>query len=331
MVLDLASAHSIAEEPGGREIPHVGILGLEGAAINREQNVVSELENINLASAGALAAADGSTTKFVPLLFSSKKTELLDVDQYSAIGKHGELLAKMKVSDNQFVFAAMVTGAAKTAFPAGRPEGGGYSDPMLQESKGAIGVMVVADTDILTDRMWVQRDNYYGQVVATPFAANGDMLVNMVDALGGSPDLMSLRSRGTYQRPFTRVTELEKEASARLREQEDALTQALSEAERKISALNADSQVDSAGDEISLERALSVVQKTEIAKFQQEKLKIRKNLREVRRQLNADVERLGFWLKVINIAAIPLLLTLIALLVSLRKRYRLSQYIQANK
>jgi ABC-type uncharacterized transport system involved in gliding motility auxiliary subunit len=316
VVLDLGYAHSIPVEQNGREVPHVGVLGLEGDAINREQNVIADLENINVASVGALSKMPGSSTQFVPLLTSSDQTELMDVDQYSAIGNHADLLAKMKPGNQRYYFAALVTGAVKTAFPQGKPATSQFSGDIHTESKEPIRTIVVADTDLLSDRMWVDRQDYYGQVMATPFAANGDMLVNMVDALGGSADLISLRSRGTYQRPFTRVDALEKAANSRLREQQDALTQALSVAERKITALSIPAQ----GADPSAPLELSAEQKAEIVKFQQEKLRIRKNLREVQLQLNSDVERLGVVLKVINIAAVPVLLTLFALLVLLRKR-----------
>ncbi|HSC76388.1 MAG TPA: Gldg family protein [Pseudomonadales bacterium] len=318
VVLDLGYAHSIPAQRDGPEVPHVGILGLEGAAINREQNVIADLENINVASVGALSQHRGSSTQFIPLLTSSDKTDLMDTEQYALIGNHADLLAKMKPANQRYHFAALVSGPVKTAFPEGKPATSGYSGAILTESKDPIQTIVVADTDVLSDRMWVERQDYYGQVMATPFAANGDMLVNMVDALGGSKDLISLRSRGTYQRPFTRVDALEKAASSRLREQEDALTQALSAAEQKITALSA--PASGAGPSAAVE--LTAEQKTEIAKFQQEKLRIRKNLREVQRQLNSDVERLGTVLKIINIAAVPVLLTLFALVASWLRRRR---------
>jgi len=215
----------------------------------------------------------------------------------------------MKPENHRYAFAALVNGTVNTAFPEGKPATSQFSDTVLTESKEPIQVIAVADTDLLSDRMWVDRQDYYGQVMATPFAANGDMLVNMVDALGGSKDLISLRSRGTYQRPFTRVDALEKAADERLREQEDALTQALAAAEKKITALSSPAK----GEDTSALPELSVEQKAEIAKFQQEKLNIRKKLREVQRQLNSDVERLGVVLKIINIAAVPVFLTLFAL------------------
>jgi ABC-type uncharacterized transport system involved in gliding motility auxiliary subunit len=318
VVLDLTYAHSIRVERNGREVPHVGILGLEGSAINREQNVIADLENINIASAGALSQHPGSSTQFIPLLTSGDRTQLMDADEYSQIGRHDELLQKMKPENQRYHFAALVTGSVKTAFPAGKPATSQYAGSVLAESVQPIQLIAVADTDVLSDRMWVERQDYFGQVMATPFAANGDMLVNMVDALGGSVDLISLRSRGTYQRPFTRVDALEKAASTRLREQEDALTRALSETEKKISALHA--PASDADTSAAIE--LTAQQKADIASFQQEKLKIRKNLREVQRQLNSDVEQLGTLLKIINITAVPLLLTIIALFVSLVRARR---------
>lgn len=318
VVLDMDYAHHIPVDINGREAPHVGILGLEGEAINRQQNVIAELENINIASAGALSALDGSATQFIPLLTSSSKTQLLDAEAYSLTGRHDDLLRKMQPGNQRFHFAAWVSGPVKTAFPAGKPATSQYAGEILKESKEPIQVIVVADTDLLSDRLWVERQDFIGQVMATPFAANGDMLVNMVDALGGSADLISLRSRGTYQRPFTRVDELEKAASSRLRVEEEALVQALTETERKITAL---SEPASAGD-MAAALELTPEQKAEVARFQQEKLRIRKNLREVQRQLNSDVEQLGMVLKTINIAAVPALLTVLALLLSVVRARR---------
>lgn len=318
VVLDLTDAHSMPVQPGGPDVPHVGILGLEGAAINRDQNVIAELENINIASAGALAQHPGSTTTFTPLLTSGEKTQLMAADQYSTIGRHDELLRKMQPGNQRYHFAALVTGPVKTAFPGGKPATSEYTGNILTESQQPLQAIVVADTDVLSDRMWVEAQDYGTQVMATPFAANGDMLVNMIDALGGSADLISLRSRGTYQRPFTRVDALEKAASEQWRAEQDALEQALSETENKINALNKPAE----GADPAAEVELTPAQKAEVASFQQEKLRIRKNLRDVQRKLNSDVEQLGMQLKVINMAAVPLLLTILALLMALVRARR---------
>lgn len=319
VVLDLGNAHRIPAQQAGQPVPHVGILSLEGDGINRTQNVIADLENINIASAGSLAQHPGSRMQFVPLLTSSLQTDRMDTQTYSMIGNHAELLEKMQPSSHRYTFAAWVSGAVKTAFPEGKPATSQFSGEVLQESKEPIQAIVVADTDVLADRMWVDRQEYYGQTVATPFAANGDMVVNMLDALGGSVDLINLRSRGTYQRPFTRVDDLEKAASSRLREQQDALAKALSDTESKISQLNA----AAANQETGEVQELTPAQKQAVEMFEQERLKIRKNLREVQHQLNSDVDKLGAILKIINIAAVPLLLIVLALLAAGLRRYRM--------
>ncbi|MDG1836932.1 MAG: ABC transporter, partial [Pseudomonadales bacterium] len=56
--------------------------------------------------------------------------------------------------------------------------------------------------------------------------------------------------------------------------------------------------------------ALSPEQEQAITQFQDEKLRIRKQLRDVRHQLDKDIEGLGATLKLINIIVLPLLLVL---------------------
>lgn len=329
VLLDLTYAHDIPVSQYGRPVPHVGILGLHGSAIQRDQHIIAELDNINVASAGALAPAAGAGTQFIPLLSSSEQSMLMEASQYAMLGDHSELLRQFKPDNQRRHLAALVTGDVKTAFPEGKPAPA--ADPAkpaappatpsaeataapLQASREPIHVIVVADTDILSDRMWVDVSDFYGQRMASPFAANGDMTVNFVDALGGSADLITLRSRGTYQRPFTRVDALEKAASERLRAEQDALVAALADTEKKLTALN--QPAAPAEGETAQPAPLSPEQQAEVDKFQAEKLRIRKNLRDVQRQLNQDVEQLAFTLKVANMVAVPVLLTLLALLVS---------------
>ena len=330
VVLDLEFSHSIPVTEYGREVPHVGVLGLHDEAINRTQNVIADLDNINLASAGALMPKAGASTTFVPLLSSSVQSQLMDAETNVLIGNHEELLRKFHPENKHYAFAAWVAGSVKTAFPDGRPiVGEGENKPVtaapdvnhLSQSVQPAQVIVVADTDVLTDRLWVQVQDFYGQKNIEPFAANGDMLTNMVEALTGSTDLIGVRSRGKYQRPFTRVDELEKAASSRFRDEQDKLMTRLSETEQKIAAMNK-SPAAGVNGELPVVADLMPEQQAEVASFQQEKLIIRKNLREVQRQLNADVDRLGFLLKIINIVAVPLVLTLFALLLSLLRARR---------
>ncbi len=173
----------------------------------------------------------------------------------------------------------------------------------------------MADTDLLSDHLWVQVQQFFGQRVPQPFADNAGFVVNALDNLAGSPALISVRSRGRYQRPFEVVQTLQRQAETRFLEQEQRLQQRLAETERQLAELQRP-----ADDGQLLE--LNAEQETAVRRFLDEKLRIRKELREVNYQLNADIEALGRTLKFLNIALVPLLLTLGALAVWFWRRRR---------
>ena len=164
-------------------------------------------------------------------------------------------------------------------------------------------MIIVADTDLLTDRFWVQVQNFLGQRLANTFANNGDFVVNALDHLAGSADLISIRGRAGYSRPFNRVEQLRREAEARLHSKEQELEQQLQATEENLGRLQSQRP-----DKDAL--LLTDEQSREIQRFLDEKVRIRKELRQVRRELDQEIDRLGSVLKFINIGLVPLLLTL---------------------
>ena len=167
-------------------------------------------------------------------------------------------------------------------------------------------IVVFADTDFLSDRMWVQVAQFLGRRIPQPFANNGDLIINALDNLSGSADLVSIRSRGRYSRPFTRVLDLQREADDRLRTEEADLLSRLAETEASLADLN---QVED-GEPIG---QITPEIQSEIDRFNSELLETRRRLRDVQYQLTEDIERLGANLKAIDTALIPILLTIILL------------------
>ena len=325
--------------PSGRPVRHLGILGLNEQSFNSDDVITSMLTNVNVATAGAVVKLDDGNTDVEVLLHSTNNAMLMDAAQFAMLFDPSSLYRGFKATGTEYPLAARVTGMVKTAFPDGRPpepapvkeEPDSDEEPLkveeeeeeevaaqsenasekelpshVVESVQPINVIVVADTDLLTDRLWVQKNNFFGQDVVQPFANNGDLLINMVDNLTGNADLISIRSRGQFSRPFDKVNELERQAEARFYEKEDALKQQLSETDAKLRELQSKKNGENA-------LVLSPEQEVELERFVQEKLKIRKQLREVQHQLGKDIENLGTQLKLINILAMPFLLTLIAL------------------
>jgi len=182
-------------------------------------------------------------------------------------------------------------------------------------STDSANVILVGDVDILSDRLWVQQQNFLGQTLATAFANNGDFLINALDNLSGSADLIGIRARGTYSRPFTRVQALRRQADAQFRQTEQRLQAELTETESRLGELQ-----DARTDQGSL--LMSDEQQAEIQRFLDEQVRIRQELRSVQRNLDRSIERLGTVLQFINIGLVPLLLTAAALLAVVVRRRR---------
>jgi len=176
----------------------------------------------------------------------------------------------------------------------------------ISDSGTIANIVVFADTDFLSDRMWVQVAQFLGRRIPQPFANNGDLIINALDNLSGSADLVSIRSRGRYSRPFTRVLDLQREADDRLRTEEADLLSRLAETEASLADLN---QVED-GEPIG---QITPEIQSEIDRFNGEMLETRRRLRDVQYQLTEDIERLGANLKAIDTALIPILLTIILL------------------
>ena len=177
----------------------------------------------------------------------------------------------------------------------------------LAQTQSPANIVLFADTDFLTDRLWVQVAQFLGQRIPQPFANNGDLLINSLDNLSGGADLVSIRSRGTYSRPFTRVIALQREADDRLRTEEADLLNRLSETEAALAELNQDEDGNPLGQ-------LTPEIQAEIDRFNGEMLDTRRRLRDVQFQLTEDIDQLGANLKAINTGMVPVLLTIFALL-----------------
>lgn len=156
----------------------------------------------------------------------------------------------------------------------------------------------------MTDTFWVRRQSFFGIEIPQSIANNGDFVINAVDNLSGSTDLISLRSRGAFSRPFEVVERIRREAEEQFREQEQALQARLEETEKKILELQRE------GGEGNV--ILTPAQSREIERFRQEQLKTRKELRAVQHELQKNIERLGSQLKFINIGLIPILIAVAA-------------------
>jgi len=295
------ASYALSVTAGGQQVRHPGWVSLPPAALAQDDVVSAGLEILTLGTAGILEPLADASTTFVPLLQSSTYAMPVDAERFANLVNPQALFSELQPTGERYTFAARLSGPAETAYPKGIE---GIKDGL--QKADSINVIVVADTDLLSDRMWVQVQDFFGQRITQPWADNATFTINALDNLSGSDALISVRSRGRFSRPFEVVTALQREAESSFRQKEEELQQRLAETDQKLAELQ--TNVDP---EKTLE--LTPEQQATVQQFMQEKVKLRKELREVRFQLNADIESLGRSLKLLNIVLLPAVLTVLVL------------------
>ena len=307
-------AMTIAMGQNQPPLRHLGLLGVQQDSLSSQEVATADLEMINFASAGVIRQQEGfDHIQFDALAWSSDQAQTIPLQQYQGISDPSQLSASFAASGESYVLAARLSGQASSVF-AQKPETSVYDGPHVSETK-QLNIIVVADTDVLTDRLWVQVQSFFGQRIQQPWADNGAFVTNVVEQFLGSSDLINIRSRGRFTRPFTVVQDIQHQAQTAYQEHEQALQQQLQDTEQQLALLEQQREEDSL--------TLSPAQEQALEDFQQQKLHIRRALREVRHELDKDIEALGGRLKLINIVVLPVLLTLMLMLVArvrLRRR-----------
>lgn len=335
-VTDYANSMVVGVGPARKAVRHIGLLGMTPEALDQDDIVLHGLESLNFSSAGILDRVEGASSEWEPILLTSDQSQPRESDMLLQLHDPQSLLSGFAPTGERYVLAARVRGQVKTLFPEGieiseevpvesseAEEGEDAAktetvtrkiSPTVQETD-AMRLLVVADSDFLSDRLWVQVQNFFGQQIVTPWADNGSFLVNALEHMSGHPDLITIRSQGRFNRPFDRVEALRREAEERFLAQQELLEEQLQQTEQKLIELE---KMRSEGDGA----VFTPEQEAELLNFQEEKLKIRKQLRDVQHQLDRDIEALGTQLKLINILLIPGLICILVLVASARRRFR---------
>lgn len=288
----------------------------------------SQLEVIRIASPGHIVRSEGGLD-LEPLIQTSEMGGTIGVARIQ--GQQPDIVGvatDLEPTGAQII-SARLSGKAKTAFPDGPPKPIALNDDdadaekkqeaaakwedqkamHLAEAKTDVAIVLTADADMLADGLWVQVRDMFGQRIAVPTANNGAFFQNLLENMTGSSDLIGLRSRGGFQRPFTLIEDIQREAERDFRAKEQELLQSLADTERKLGEIQ--QATDASG---NTQIVLSDAQRAEIDRFQQDMLATRKELRDVQFALRSDVEALNGKIKLVNIAAVPLAVAVLALI-----------------
>ena len=287
-------------------------LSVGGDFLNQDDVVTGAIDNINVASAGVLEPIEGASTTFTPLMTTSTVAMLYDAQRAVGMPDPDALLRELAPTGQSYTLAARVSGRVSTAFPD-RVAGEGTPNASPAVAEGDINLVVASDSDMFDDRFWVQLQELLGQRIVVPLAGNGSFVLNLADHIAGSEALLALRGRGISKRPFEVVDKLRREAETKYLAEEQRLQDELASMEDRLAQLDAP---DGEGGQV-----LSADTEAEKERFRSKLLETRKALREVNRSLRADIEKLGGWLAVVNIIAVPFLLIVFALVrVYVRRR-----------
>lgn len=296
VVADKDLAKSVRAPYEGREVTVRYPLWMDFTSDNfaKEDILSASLDRVTLATPGSLVRAENATTAFTPLISTSSEATLLDSGRIAAYQSNLQLLFNEYAPQGQFVVAARINGPLTSAF----------TDAKVGDSN----IIVIADTDMLHDHFWINTQSIMGQEYAVAAASNGNLVVSALDNLSGSNALISIRNRGGFARPFETVQKLELASQQKYRDSEQALQEKLQITKQKLEALESQKREGNS-------TTLSAQQRKTEESFREELVETRKELREVRRKLNHDIESVATGIKFFTVAFIPLLIVVSGLVV----------------
>lgn len=319
VVLDQRGAWRVRANPQDRvqAVDYPAWFNATGDSLSTADVATAELQQVTFAAAGQVRRREGAGIEFTPLVTSSPEAMLVETARVRENPNPARLLAEFRPSGERYVLMARARGILKSAFPEGPPpppEGAerpaGFPAHRAQ-SDGPANLVVANDSDLLEDRFWVRVQDFFGQQTATPFSDNGSLVANLTDTLAGGDALIGLRSRGESLRPFGRVEAMRREAEARYRQTEQSLTQRLEATERRLRELRQGSAQGTG--QPGSQSVITPEQRAEIDKARAEIVATRGQLRAVQLDLRRDIEGLERALRILNIALVPVLVTLFAI------------------
>jgi ABC-type uncharacterized transport system involved in gliding motility auxiliary subunit len=323
---------------GTRPLDYIAWLNLKTDNLNRTDMITADLSHVMMASSGIIEPIEGAKTTIEPLITTSSDSMKIPAEKLTGLPDVAGLLAEFKPEDKRYLLAAHVTGPIESAFPDGPPKPPEPAKPEAKEGETAppepeakppatewlkqsaqpINVVVVADTDMLDDRFWLQKQEFFGQRLLVPTANNGDFVANAIEVLAGGDDLVGLRSRGTSARPFEVVERIQREAQASYSAEERALQAKLKDTQAKLASLTGKDQANAPTN-------LSAEQTKAIEEFRADMVQTRRQLRDVQAALRSDIGRLKTGLEFFDIALIPIIVAAAAIVLGalrLRRRSR---------
>jgi len=333
----LAPGTSIAASRESEKI--IGFLNLAPPdCFNRDSVITAQLNSVRVWFAGALNVIDSPNDvagagpiERIPLIMTTAKGNTFQAaSPYDLQMLDPAALMKSFSEGNQpVIMGYLLTGKFKSSFPAGIVVVSDSQDEDANKPKSQTritglvyatencAVAVFSDVDFMTDSLAYYRNPLFGNIVV---GDNSTLLLNTIDDLSGSTDLISIRSRGNFRRPFTVVDQIEEKAEAETADEVGKLNAEITGFENELKTL-----VTSANEKEKQVIGSLLARKTKDLELK--KLKARQQLRQVKMQKRQRIETLGNKLRAFNMLAAPAVILLIAVVLGIKRNAMKRHYI----
>jgi len=284
-------------------------LSLNAKNLNREQIITSQLKTMMLIESGFFKPLPDASVEFTPLISTSTSSGIISSFQLARITP--QIMDKYQITSEPLALAALTTGSFVSSFSE-KPAGSNYAKDHLAKAAKKNTVLLIGDVDCFNNSYSLRKLNFLGQSITQPLNHNIAFLTNALEYMTGSTELISIRSRGSFQRLFERVVEIEKKAQTKWYSEDQKLTGKIQELQQKLNEMQRSRSQDN-------QLLISRDQQAEIDTFKIEQLEFKRKRREVRKNLRQDIERLGTILTILNITVIPMLVLLAGLYIYFRR------------
>ena len=307
VVVDPEHATRVNSGMGAVQYPYW--LSLDKPNFNKDMILTAQLNSALFVEAGYFTLKNDSENIYISLINSSDSSGTIDTQQLSFVSPSD--MDSYDKANKSFSLSGIVKGRFKSVFDK-KPEDSKYSAVHIDRAKGENSVLLIADADFLNNQFALRKLSFFGQTILQPLNQNIAFLSNSLEFIAGSSELISIRSKGSFNRPFHRVEEIEKKAQAKWFSVEKELTSEIQKMQQKLNELQKAKTRDN-------QVVLSREQQEEINKFKVEQMQFKRKRREVRKNLRQDIEQMGTVLTVLNMTVVPLIVLLAGLYIYVKR------------
>ncbi len=303
---DIVNGRKVSLGPSNDQkiVTYVLWLAIQQNLLSNTDIITSNLDYIFLKSAGSIENLNTNSSLVIePLIRTSKEAMLIERYKMQFRADPEQLLKDFEAQDKSYIIGARIKGELDSAFTMEDIKKIELDTKQHINNIKDANIILFADTDLLSDNTWISEQDLFGRNSITPIADNGRMIVNSIESMSGGRNLIGLRGRGSSNRPFLVIEDLQKKAELSFREKQISLQNELQGTEDKLKEIQSN--------QLGSSESKTSEQNKAIEEFQIKILSIRKQLRDVQRQLNADIERLENNIKILNIWTMPIIVIIL--------------------